>query len=78
MEKKYKIIIREEDKLIIRKYTSEEFYNKYIGKDMTNDEFVEFQIELDDWIVSLFDKYDNTTKESRELQRVYDNIYNDN
>lgn len=79
MEKKYKIFIREEDKPIIRKYTSDEFYNKYVNTEyMTNEEFREFQFELDDYIVSLFDKYDNTTKESRELQLVYNNIYNDN
>ena len=64
MEKKYKIFIREEDIPIIKKYTPEEFYN--------------FQFELDDYIVELFDKYQNTTKESRELQLVYNNIYNDN
>ncbi len=79
MGKKYKIFIREEDKPIIKKYTSEEFYNKYIDNlYMTNEEFLDFQFELDDYIVSLFDKYDNSTKESRELQLVYNNIYNDN
>lgn len=79
MEKKYKIFIREEDKPIIKKYTSEEFYNKYIDNlYMTNEEFLDFQFELDDYIVSLFDKYDNSTKESREFQLVYNNIYNDN
>lgn len=76
--KRRKINISESDKQIIRKYTSEEFYNKYIDKDITYNEFLEFQLELTDWIVYWFDKYDNTTKESRELQRVYDNIYNDN
>lgn len=45
---------------------------------MTNEEFLDFQFELDDYIVSLFDKYDNSTKESREFQLVYNNIYNDN
>lgn len=79
MGKKYKIFIREEDKPIIKKYTSEEFYSKYIDNlYMTNEEFLDFQFELDDYIVSLFDKYDNSTKESRELQLVYNNIYNDN
>lgn len=76
--KKRKITISENDKQIIKQYTSDEFYNKYIDKDITYNEFVEFQLELTDWIVYWFDKYDNTTKESRELQRVYDNIYNDN
>lgn len=76
--KRRKITISENDKQILKKYTSDEFYNKYIDKDIIYDEFVEFQLELTDWIVYWFDPYDNTTKESRELQRVYDNIYNDN
>lgn len=79
MEKKYKIFIREEDKPIIKKYTSEEFYNKYVNEEyMTGEEFYNFQFELDDYIFELFDKYQNTTKESRELQLVYNNICNDN
>ena len=79
MEKKYKIFIREEDRPIIKKYTPEEFYSKYLNKEyMTGEEFYNFQFELDDYIVELFDKYQNTTKESRELQLVYNNIYNDN
>lgn len=76
--KRRKITISENDKQIIKKYTSDEFYNKYIDKDITYNEFVEFQMQLDDYIFGLLDKYYNTTKESRELQRVYDNIYNDN
>lgn len=76
--KRRKITISENDKQIIKKYTSDEFYNKYIDKDIIYDEFVEFQMQLDDYIFGLLDKYYNTTKESRELQRVYDNIYNDN
>ena len=79
MEKKYKIFIRAEDIPIIKKYTPEEFYSKYLNKEyMTGEEFYNFQFELDDYIVELFDKYQNTTKESRELQLVYNNIYNDN
>ena len=79
MEKKYKIFIREEDIPIIKKYTPEEFYSKYLNKEyMTGEEFYKFQFELHDYIVELFDKYQNTTKESRELQLVYNNIYNDN
>lgn len=78
MEKKYKIFIRKEDKPIIRKYTSEEFYNKYVNKEyMTGKEFYNFQFELDDYIFELF-KHQEPTKESRELQLVYNNIYNDN
>lgn len=78
MEKKYKIFIREEDKPIIRKYTSEEFYNKYVNTEyMTGEEFYNFQFELDDYIFELF-KHQEPTKESRELQLVYNNIYNDN
>lgn len=76
--KRRKITISENDKQIIKQYTSDEFYNKYIDKDITYNEFVEFQMQLDDYIFGLLDKYYNTTKESRELQRVYDNIYNDN
>lgn len=76
--KRRKITISENDKQIIKQYTSDEFYNKYIDKDIIYDEFVEFQLELTDWIVYWFDPHDNTTKESRELQLVYNNIYNDN
>lgn len=76
--KRRKITISENDKQIIKQYTSDEFYNNYIDKDITYNEFVEFQMQLDDYIFGLLDKYYNTTKESRELQRVYDNIYNDN
>ena len=76
--KRRKITISENDKQIIKQYTSDEFYNKYIDKDITYNEFVEFQMQLDDYIFGLLDKYYNTKKESRELQRVYDNIYNDN
>lgn len=45
---------------------------------MTSEEFYNFQFELDDYIYELLDKNDDTTKESRELQLVYNNIYNDN
>ena len=79
MGKKRKIFIREEDIPIIKKYTPEEFYNKYLNKEyMTSEEFYNFQFELDDYIYELLDKNDDTTKESRELQLVYNNIYNDN
>lgn len=76
--KRRKITISENDKQILKKYTSDEFYNKYIDKDIIYDEFVEFQMQLDDYIFGLLDKNYDSTKESRELQRVYDNIYNDN
>ena len=36
----------------------------------------QFQTELDDLIISRFDKNDESTKESEDLQRVYDEIYN--
>lgn len=43
MGKKYKIFIREEDIPIIKKYTPEEFYNKYLNKEyMTSEEFFNF------------------------------------
>ena len=75
--KKRKITISENDKQIIKQYTSDEFYNNYIDKDITYNEFVEFQLELTDWIVYWF-RNDEPTQKSRELQSVYDNIYNDN
>ena len=75
--KKRKITISENDKQIIKQYTSDEFYNNYIDKDITYNEFVEFQLELTDWIVYWF-RNDEPTQKSRELQSFYDNIYNDN
>jgi len=75
--KRRKITISENDKQILKKYTSDEFYNKYIDKDITYNEFLDFQLELNSWIVYWF-RNDEPTQKSRELQSVYDNIYNDN
>ncbi len=37
-----------------------------------------FQTELDDLIISRFDENDENTPEAEELQRIYDQIYNQN
>ena len=61
--------IREKLKLLL---TEKEY--KYLMQ-YTFDIF-QFQTELDDLIISRFDKNDENTKESEDLQRVYDEIYN--
>ena len=38
----------------------------------------QFQTELDDLIVSRFDENDENTEDSELLQRLYDEIYNQN
>ena len=74
----YKIFIREEDIPIIKKYTPEEFYNKYLNKEyMTSEEFYNCHFELDYYIFELF-KHQEPTKETMKFQLVYNNIYNDN
>lgn len=44
---------------------------------LTYDIFV-FQTELDDLIISRFDENDENTVQSENLQRIYDEIYNQN
>lgn len=68
-----KILITEEEKQIIRKYM--ENADNYIDKEVSRDKYVEFQFELDDVIISLFDRNQNSTKESALVQKVYDDIY---
>ena len=68
-----KILITEEEKQIIRKYM--ENADNYIDKEVSWDEYVKFQFELDDVIISLFDRNQNSTKESALVQKVYDDIY---
>lgn len=47
----------------------------YLDNELTSEEYVEFQFDLDDTIISLFDKNQESTKESVMLQKIYDNIY---
>ncbi|WP_288847427.1 hypothetical protein [uncultured Sneathia sp.] len=68
-----KILITEKEKQIIRKYM--ENADNYIDKEVSWDEYVKFQFELDDVIISLFDRNQNSTKESALVQTVYDDIY---
>ena len=48
---------------------------KYLNRDLTDDEYNEFEDELSYAMFYTTDKNCNPTLESRKLERIYDEIY---
>lgn len=69
------MIITEEQKLRLKELLSSEEYKNLISKINDSGDFLS---ELDDLIISRFDENDENTPDSERLQRIFDEIYNQN
>lgn len=68
-----RVLATEEEKEILRKYMVN--IDDYLDKELTEEEYLNFELDLNDEIISLFDENQEATKESVMLQKIYDNIY---
>lgn len=64
--------ITEDEKKIISKYFDVE---KYLNRDLTDDEYSEFEDELSYAMFYTTDENDEATLETRKLERIYNEIY---
>ena len=69
-----RVIVNEEDRELLIKYLPNAL--DYLDKELTREEYFEFECDLNDVIVYTLDEEYSSTKETTIVQGLYDRIYN--
>lgn len=69
-----RVIVNEEDRELLIKYLPNAL--DYLDKELTREEYFEFECDLNDVIVDTLDEEYSSTKETTIVQGLYDRIYN--